>query len=54
MPELEELESIPIAQDPANRSLADLWITIQQALGINKGTFGDPKWNRGPMAELLG
>ena len=52
--EVEGSGSIPIAQDPANRSLADLWITIEQALGINKGTFGDPRWNRGPLAELRG
>jgi hypothetical protein len=50
--ELEISASIPIAQNPANRSLADLWVTIQQALGVNKATFGDPKWSTGPLVEL--
>jgi hypothetical protein len=50
--EVEGSASIPIAQDPANRSLADLWVTIQQALGVNKSTFGDPKWSAGPLTEL--
>jgi hypothetical protein len=46
--------SISIARDPANRSLADLWVTIQQALGVNGATFGDPKWCGGPLTELRG
>jgi hypothetical protein len=50
--ELDISASIPIAQDPANRSLSDLWVTIQQALGVNKATFGDPKWSTGPLVEL--
>jgi hypothetical protein len=52
--ELEGSQAIPVAQDPANRSLSDLWATVQQALGINKPTFGDPKWCAGPLAELRG
>jgi hypothetical protein len=46
--------SIAVAKDPANRSLADLWVTIQQALGVNKATFGDPQWCAGPLTELRG
>jgi hypothetical protein len=46
--------SIDIARNPANRSLADLWITIQQAMGVDKSTFGDPKWCAGPLTELRG
>jgi hypothetical protein len=52
-PEPDE-RSLSIAQDPANRSLADLWATIQQAMGVNAPTFGDPKWCDGPLAELRG
>jgi hypothetical protein len=44
--------SILVAQDPANRSLSDLWVTIQQALGVDEPTFGDPKWCAGPLTEL--
>jgi hypothetical protein len=51
---LEISESIPVAQDPANRSLADLWITVQQAMGVNAPTFGDAKWCTGPLLELRG
>jgi Protein of unknown function (DUF1552) len=52
--EIDGFESIPVAQDPANRSLSDLWVTVQQALGVNQATFGDPKWNTGPLTELRG
>jgi len=50
--ELEISQSIPVAQNPANRSLSDLWVTVQQALGVNKATFGDAKWCTGPLVEL--
>jgi hypothetical protein len=52
--EIEGAGAIPIAQDPANRSLSDLWLTIQQALGVNRPTFGDPRWSTGPLTELRG
>jgi hypothetical protein len=44
--------AIPIAQDPANRSLSDLWVTVQQAMGVTDSTFGDPKYCAGPLTEL--
>jgi hypothetical protein len=44
--------AIPVQQNPANRSLSDLWVTVQQALGVNQPTFGDPKWCAGPLLEL--
>jgi hypothetical protein len=50
--EVESTPAIPVAQNPANRSLSDLWVTIQQAMGVDKPTFGDPKWCTGPLAEL--
>jgi hypothetical protein len=40
------------ARDPKNKSLSDLWVTVQQALGVKKDTFGDAEWNDGPLAEL--
>jgi hypothetical protein len=52
--EVEGSESIPTAQDPTNKSLSDLWVTIQQALGVDEPTFGDPKWSAGPLVELRG
>jgi hypothetical protein len=39
-------------RDPQNRSLADLWITVQQALGVQSDTFGAPEWSTGPLTEL--
>jgi hypothetical protein len=51
-PEVEGQPAIAIAQNPANRSLSDLWVTIQQALGVNEPTFGDPQWSTGPLLEL--
>jgi hypothetical protein len=52
--EIDGYQSIPVAQDRANRSLSDLWVTIQQALGVDGPTFGDPKWSTGPLVELRG
>ena len=49
---VEDSDSIPVAKDPANRSLSDLWVTVQQAMGVAKPTFGDPQWCTGPLVEL--
>ncbi len=43
-----------VLKDPKNRSLADLWVTVQQALGVQSDTFGDPQWSTGPLTELRG
>jgi hypothetical protein len=40
------------ARNPKNKSLSDLWVTVQQAMGVKKDTFGDAQWNDGPLAEL--
>jgi hypothetical protein len=44
--------AIPIQQDPKNRGLNDLWITMQNAVGVPATTFGDPKYCTGPLQEL--
>jgi hypothetical protein len=41
-----------VLKDPVNRSLADLWVTVQNAMGVSGETFGDPKWSTGHLAEL--
>jgi hypothetical protein len=41
-----------VLKNPANKSLANLWVTVQNALGVPDQTFGDPKWCDGPLAEL--
>lgn len=41
-----------VLKDPANRSLADLWVNVQNAMGVTSETFGDPKWCTGPLMEL--
>jgi hypothetical protein len=43
-----------VLKDPKNRSMADLWVTVQNAMGITSQTFGDPKWSTGPLTELRG
>jgi hypothetical protein len=43
-----------VLKDPKHRSLADLWVTVQQAMGVPDETFGDPKWSTGPLLELRG
>jgi hypothetical protein len=50
--EIEGAGAIAVGQDPANRGLNDLWITVQQALGFKQTTFGDPKYCTGPLTEL--
>jgi len=52
--EVEGSGAIAVGQSPANRGLNDLWITVQQALGITASTFGDPKYCTGPLTELRG
>lgn len=41
-----------VLKDPKNRSLADLWVTVQQAMGVDNDSFGDPAWSTGPLTEL--
>ncbi len=41
-----------VLKDPANKSLANLWVTVQNAMGVPGDTFGDPKWSDGPLMEL--
>jgi len=41
-----------VLKDPKNRSLADLWVTVQNAMGVTGETFGDPAWSTGPLMEL--
>ncbi len=50
--EVEGSGAIAIGQDPANRSLNDLWVTVQQSVGVQQNTFGDPKYCAGPLTEL--
>jgi hypothetical protein len=50
--ELEGSGAIPIQQDPKNRGLNDLWITLQNAVGVPDATFGDKSFCTGPLAEL--
>jgi hypothetical protein len=44
--------SIPIAKDPANKGLNDLWVTVQHAMGVTAPTFGDPQYCTGGLSEL--
>jgi hypothetical protein len=43
-----------VLKDPKHRSLADLWVTVQQAMGVPDETFGDAQWSTGPLQELRG
>jgi hypothetical protein len=43
-----------VLKDPKHRSLADLWVTVQQAMGVPDETFGDAQWSTGPLLELRG
>jgi hypothetical protein len=50
--EMEGSGAIPVQQDPKNKGLNDLWITLQNAVGVPATTFGDPKFCTGGLAEL--
>jgi hypothetical protein len=50
--QVEGTGAIPVQQNPKNRGLGDLWVTVQQAMGVNSSTFGDPQWIQGPLTEL--
>ena len=39
-------------RDSKNRSQADLWVSVQKALGIPSDTFGDPEYSNGGLSEL--
>jgi hypothetical protein len=51
--EPEGSNAINIGRMPANKSLADLWVTCQNAVGIPSQTFGDPTVCGGRLMELL-
>jgi hypothetical protein len=50
--EVDGIAAIPLGQNPKNRGLCDLWVTVQQAMGVPQNTFGDPQWCTGPLTEL--
>jgi len=50
--EIEGAGAIPIGQDPRNKGLTDLWVTVQNAMGVSSKTFGDPQWATGGLPEL--
>jgi hypothetical protein len=50
--EVEGAGAIPYAQDPKNHGLPDLWVSIQNAMGVPAKTFGDPQWSTGGLPEL--
>ena len=44
--------AIPVQQNAANKGLNDLYVTLQNAVGVKQMTFGDPKYCTGGLAEL--
>lgn len=50
--EVEGTGAIPIQQNPANKGLNDLWISVQNAVGVPATTFGDPKYCTGGLPEI--
>jgi hypothetical protein len=50
--EVEGGNAIGNQQKAENASLSDLWVTIQNAMGIPSKTFGDAKWCKGGLPEL--
>jgi hypothetical protein len=50
--EVEGSGAIPYAQDPKNHGLSDLWVSVQNAMGVPAKTFGDAQWCTGGLPEL--
>lgn len=40
------------SRKPSNKSLADLWVSVQKSLGLNKDTVGDAQWCSGGLSEI--
>jgi hypothetical protein len=41
------------ARDPKNKSMADLWVSVQKSLGVMKEGFGEPGMTTGGLKELF-
>ena len=41
------------ARKPQNTSTADLWVSVQKALGVKLEGFGEPGMTTGGLKELL-
>jgi uncharacterized protein DUF1552 len=50
--EIEGAGAIPYGQDPRNMGLPDLWVSVQNAMGVPAKTFGDPGWSTGGLTAL--
>jgi hypothetical protein len=50
--DVEGVSTIPYAKDPRNKSLSDLWVSVQNAMGVPSKTFGDAQWCSGGLPEL--
>lgn len=44
--------ALQASRDPRNRSVHDLWVSVQKALGIRSDTFGDKEYCTGGLKEL--
>jgi hypothetical protein len=51
-PEVEGTGAIPVGQDPRNKGLPDLWVSVQNAMGVPATSFGDAGWSTGGLSEL--
>jgi hypothetical protein len=39
-------------RDPKNASIADLWVSVQKAMGVQQEGFGEPGMTKGGLKEL--
>jgi len=39
-------------RNPANASIADLWVSVQKAMGVEQETFGEPAMSKGGFKDL--
>lgn len=52
-PEGALMEARNTARKPENASMADLWVSVQQSLGVQSDTFGEPGMTTGGLKELF-
>jgi hypothetical protein len=50
--EVEGSNAISVGRNAGNKSISDLWVTCQNAVGVASPTFGDPTVCGGPLTEL--
>ena len=47
------MEARNTARRPENAGMADLWVSVQKAMGVQQEGFGEPGMTKGGLKELF-